>query len=104
MNDVDALIHLLTFDTELERPLLELINNSKKSEFVLYADHFKYDPVKKDILKGNKYIWNPNDRLWFKKINPDELEQEKDWLTATIYEQEFKGRVEEIIPSNKYKL
>ena len=104
MNDVDALIHLLTFDTGLERPLLELIKNSNKSDFIIYAEHFKYDPVKKDILKGNKYRWNPNDKLWFKKVNPDELEHEKDWLTATIYNQVFKGRVEEIIPNNKYKL
>lgn len=104
MNDVDALIHLLTFDTGLERPLLELIKNSNKSEFVIYAEHFQYDQVKKDILKGNKYRWNPNDKIWFKRVNVDELEHEKDWLTATIYEQVFKGRVEEIIPSNKYKL
>jgi len=104
MNDVDALIHLLTFDTGLERPLLELIKNSNKSEFVIYAEHFQYDQVKKDILKGNKYRWNPNDKIWFKKVNVDELEHEKDWLAATIYDQVFKGRVEEIIPSNKYKL
>ena len=104
MNDVNALIHLLTFDTGLERPLLELIKNSNKSEFVIYAEHFQYDQVKKDILKGNKYRWNPNDKIWFKRVNVDELEHEKDWLTATIYEQVFKGRVEEIIPSNKYKL
>ena len=104
MNDVDALIHLLTFDTGLERPLLELIKNSNKSEFVIYAEHFQYDQVKKDILKGNKYRWNPNDKIWFKRVNVDELEHEKAWLAATIYDQVFKGRVEEIIPSNKYKL
>ena len=40
----------------------------------------------------------------FKKVNLNELEHEKDWLTVTIYDQVFKGRVEEIIPSNKYKL
>ena len=60
--------------------------------------------TKKDILKGNKYRWNPNNKIWFKKVNLDELEHEKDWLTAAIYDQVFKGRVEEIIPSNKYKL
>ena len=104
MNDVDALIHLLTFDTGFERPLIELIKNSNKSDFIIFAEHFKYDPVKKDTLKGNKYRWNPNDKIWFKKVNLDELEHEKDWLTVTIYDQVFKGRVEEIIPSNKYKL
>ena len=35
MNDVDALIHLLTFDTGHERPLLELIKNSNKSDFII---------------------------------------------------------------------
>ena len=38
------------------------------------------------------------------EVSLDELEHEKDWLTVTIYDQVFKGRVEEIIPSNKYKL
>ena len=105
MNDVDALIHLLTHETDDgERALIELINNSNLPEYVIFAENFKYDPVKKDILKGNKYKWNPSDKIWFKKVNLDDLENEKDWLTATIYDQIFKGRVEEVNPIDKYKL
>ena len=105
MNDVDALIHLLTHEPDDgERALIELINNSNLPEYVIFAEHFKYDPVKKDILKGNKYKWNPSDKIWFKKVNLDDLENEKDWLTATIYDQIFKGRVEEVNPIDKYKL
>jgi len=105
MNDVDALIHLLTHGSyEDDRPLLELIDNAKKPVYVIFADNFKYDPVKKDIVKANKYRWNPDDKIWYKKVNFDELDSEKDWLTATIYDQVFEGRVEEINLNDKYKL
>ena len=105
MNDVDALIHLLTHGSyEDDRPLLELMDNAKKPVYVIFADNFKYDPVKKDIVKANKYRWNPDDKIWYKKVNFDELDSEKDWLTATIYDQVFEGRVEEINLNDKYKL
>jgi len=105
MNDVDALIHLVTHDSQDDdRPLLELIESSKRPEYVIFADNFKYDPVKKDIVKGNKYRWDPEGKVWHKKVNLDELDHEKDWLTATIYDQIFEGRVEEINPNDKYKL
>ena len=105
MNDVDALIHLLTYDLKnFDRALLELIENSKKSEYVIFADNFKFDPVKKDIVKGNKYRWDSNSKVWYKKVKVDELASEKDWLTAAIYDQIFEGRVEKIEPIDKYKL
>ena len=105
MNDVDALIHLLTYDYKnFDRALLELIENSKKSEYVIFADNFKFDPVKKDIVKGNKYRWDSNSKVWYKKVKVDELANEKDWLTAAIYDQIFEGRVEKIEPIDKYKL
>ncbi len=105
MNDVDALIHLLTYDLKnFDRALLELIENSKKCEYIIFADNFKFDPVKKDIVKGNKYRWDSNSKVWYKKVKVDELANEKDWLTAAIYNQIFEGRVEKIEPINKYKL
>jgi len=105
MNDVDALIHLLTYDLKnFDRALLELIENSKKSEYVIFADNFKFDPVKKDIVKGNKYRWDSNSKVWYKKVKVDELANEKDWITAAIYDQIFEGRVEKIKPIDKYKL
>ena len=104
MNDVDALIHLLTHNSYENRPLLELIKNSKSPEYVIFAENFTYDPVKKDIVKAHKYKWAPQDKIWYKKVSFDELEREKDWLTVTIYDSVFKGRVEEINLNDKYKL
>jgi len=105
MNDVDALIHLLTHPSyETERPLLELIENSQKPTYVIFATNFNYDPVKKDIVKANKYKWNAEDKVWYKTVSFDDLDKEKDWLTVAIYDFIFEGRVEEINLNDKYKL
>ena len=105
MNDVDALINLLTHPSyEVDRPLLELIKNSQKPTYVIFATNFNYDPVKKDIVKANKYKWNAEDRVWYKTVSFDDLDKEKDWLTVAIYDFIFEGRVEEFNLNDKYKL
>ena len=105
MNDVDALINLLTHPSyEADRPLLELMKNSQKPTYVIFATNFNYDPVKKDIVKANKYKWNAEDRVWYKTVSFDDLDKEKDWLTVAIYDFIFEGRVEEINLNDKYKL
>ena len=105
MNDVDAMIHLVTHKSYGDhRPLLELIEASKKPLYIIFAENFQYDPVKKDIVKGNKYRWNSKDKIWYKNVGLDELEREKEWLTVAIYDSVFKGRVEEINLNDKYKL
>ena len=105
MNDVDALIHLLTHSSyDVDRPVLELIENSQKPTYVIFAANFNYDPVKKDIVKANKYRWNAEDRVWYKTVSFDDLDKEKDWLTVAIYDFIFEGRVEEINLNDKYKL
>ena len=105
MNDVDALIHLLTHPSyDIDRPLLELIENSQKPTYVIFATNFNYDPVKKDIVKANKYKWNPEEKIWYKNVTFDILESEKEWLTGVIYDFNFEGRVDEINPVDKYKL
>jgi len=105
MNDVDALIHLLTHPSyDIDRPVLELIENSQKPTYIIFATNFNYDPVKKDIVKANKYKWNPDEKIWYKNVTFDILESEKEWLTGVIYDFHFEGRVEEINPINKYKL
>ena len=105
MNDVDALIHLLTHSSyDVDRPVLELIENSQKPTYVIFATNFNYDPVKKDIVKANKYKWNPEEKIWYKNVTFDILESEKEWLTGVIYDFHFEGRVEEINPIDKYKI
>ena len=105
MNDVDALIHLLTHSSyDIDRPVVELVENAQKPTYVIFATHFNYDLVKKDIVKANKYKWNTGEKIWYKNVNFDNLESEKEWLTEVIYDFHFEGRVEEINLIDKYKL
>jgi len=105
MNDVDALINLITHKSyKKNKPIIELIQNSNKPDYLIFAENFNYNPQKKDILKANKYKWNPEQKLWYKKINIDNLETEKNWLTSIIYNRNFEGRIKKINLADKYKL
>ena len=107
MNDVDALIHLLThkhYDLcSLQRPVTELINNSAKQSYTIFADNFSYNAFKKDKIKNNGYRWNNKEKIWRKKVDADELDDEKRWLAEAIYDDTFKGRVEKLNIIDKYK-
>jgi len=105
MSDVDSLIHLVTHNFYgKDRPLIELIEKSQSPSYIIFADNFKYDPIKKDILKGNKYRWNNKQKIWYKSVKLNDIDEEKDWLTATIYGSYFEGKVQEVNPIDKYKL
>ena len=105
MNDVDALIHLLTHNSYTEsRPIIEIFKKASESDYIIFADNFQFDSIKKDILKSNKYRWNNQEKIWFKNVKYDELEAQKEWLTSIIYDSIFEGRVQQINPVDKYKL
>ena len=105
MNDVNALIHLVTHQHyNGNRPVLELIENARKPLYVIHATNFPYHEVKKDKIKANGYQWNGVNKVWFKRINFVDLESEKDWLTSIIYDTHFLGEVEEINLVDKYKI
>ena len=105
MNDVNALIHLVTHQNYNDnRPVLELIGNASKPIYVIHATNFPYDEVKKDTIKANGYQWNGVDKVWYKRVNFINLENEKEWLTSVIYDIHFLGEVEEINLVDKYKI
>ena len=102
MNDVNALIHLVTHSSYTEgHPILELIENSGKPYYKMKAIRSPFE--KKDTLKANNYKWDGGNKYWWKKLNFDEIETEKDWLTEVIYDDYFPGVVEEIPLTDKYK-
>ena len=102
MNDVDALIHLLTHPYyEQNPPIMELIDNAGKPYYKMMAIKSPFET--KDTLKANNYKWDGENKYWWKRLNFDEIEQEKDWLTELIYDGPFLGMVEEISLLEKYK-
>ena len=102
MSDVDALIHLVTYDVEgASKASMELIENASFPSYIIAALNSPFET--KDFLKARKYRWNPIKRYWWKKISFEEVEIEKEWMADAIYNGIFEGRVEEISITDKYK-
>jgi len=102
MNDVDALIHLLTHPSyKGNKPVIELIKNSQIPYYEVIASNSPYET--KDILRSRHYRWNGERKYWWKRINKDEIDQERSWLTDNVYKGYFKGIVEEVLIQDKYK-
>ena len=97
-------LHLLTHSHyNGDRPVTELIENSKKQVYIIKVTNFPFDEIKKNMVKANGYNWNATEKLWYKMVSLTELENEKEWLTGVVYETYFKGLVEEINIVDKYK-
>ena len=104
MNDVSALIHLLTHPSySTERPLVELINSSEQDSFNIWVTNFPFNAAKKDKIKSKGYNWNTAKKLWFKRVLPEKVEEEKSFLIDLIYLDSFRGLIESIDPINNYK-
>ena len=107
MSDIDALIHLLTHTSYIDdKPIIELIQNAKKPVCKIEALFAKFEY--KNLLKKRNYKWyNSGNKkegsFWYKIINHDNMESERDWLTNNIYNGQFQGRFIEITIIDKYK-
>lgn len=102
MNDVDALIHLVTHPHyDKDKPIQELMKQSTIPYYKIIANDCPYEL--KDRVKANGYWWNRDSKVWWKRVTRDEVEKESNWLTENIYEDHFKGIVEEIPLIDKYK-
>ena len=108
MNDVDALIYLLTHPSYINnKPITELIQNAKKAVCRIEATFAKYEF--KDILKNRNYKWfdpgtnNKEDKAWCKIVSHEDKENEIKWLSENIYDNNFKGKCIEITVIDKYK-
>jgi DNA polymerase-3 subunit epsilon len=104
MNDVDALIQLMIHPHyDKDRPILELIRNAKKIVYKVLVTNFSYNEQKKDMIKSRGYRWNTKDKIWYKEISQDDLVLEKKYLGQTVYDGEFRGSLEKINLTEKYK-
>ncbi|MED5476049.1 MAG: 3'-5' exonuclease [Candidatus Neomarinimicrobiota bacterium] len=102
LNDVDAMIHLLCHQSyKNNNPLFELIKNSKRPHYKIIARDSAFEL--KDLLRSNRYWWDGNNKYWWKRVDYYEIEKEKQWLNEYIYSDYFKGIVEEIPITEKYK-
>ena len=102
MNDVDALVHLLTHDIYSDnKPVLELIEKSMIPYYKISAIGSPFET--KDKLKARNYFWDSSKKCWWKRITRSEIEPEEKWLAENVYNGYFQGRAEEITIIDKYK-
>ena len=102
MNDVDALVHLLTHDIYSDnKPVLELIEKSMIPYYKISAIGSPFET--KDKLKARNYFWDSSKKFWWKRITRSEIEPEEKWLAENVYNGYFQGRIEEIAVIDKYK-
>ena len=103
MNDVDALIHLLSHPSyKKNSPLASLIQNSEIPYYKVIAANSRFET--KDILKANSFKWDSKKKFWWKRVGKEDLENEREWLTKNVYQGYFQGIIEEVALHNKYKL
>ncbi len=103
LNDVSALLNLLTFkDTGTNRPyLFELTSNAKRPMNQVVATSAPFET--KDLLKNRGYNWDNGNRVWAKTIYRDEVPTEIIWLEENVYFGPFRGLTREFALSDNFK-
>ncbi|MBU6154611.1 MAG: DNA polymerase III subunit epsilon [Bdellovibrionales bacterium] len=103
LNDVDALLHLLshTDSTRGSPYLLELLTEARRTTYQLMALSAPFES--KDLLKSRGYRWDNPGKTWWKEIPQTELSLETEWLEEYVYSGAFRGKVIEIPPTEHFK-
>ncbi len=104
LHDVEAMIHLLSFpdSTNNDLPYLyELSLNASKPLVHVFAANSPFES--KDVLKMRGYRWDTEKRCWHKCIPKQDQHGEISWLEGQVYGGVFRGRCEEIAPTDNFK-
>ena len=85
LSDVDALLHLLSFQDSITRQsyLQELLINARRPMTRVNAVKAPFES--KDLLKERGYAWDTQKKLWWKSIRQEDRENEAEWLTSAVY-------------------
>ena len=103
MNDVAAMIHLVTHDFESGRSYSsELLENSFKHYYLLEAQ-FKYDVSKVEKCKAEGFFWNNPSKTWCKKISNEEIDSTREWVSANLQDGYFTGTIVEVPLYDRFK-
>ncbi len=103
LNDVDALLYLLSLDDAKEgKPyLLELITNARRLMTQVVATGAPFDS--KDHLKSHGYSWDNVNRFWHKIVFKDDVPEEMKWLEEIVYCGPFGGLTRDIALVDGFK-
>lgn len=86
LNDCFAGIELLSAPLapdSHETALANLLDNSTRRGVRLWAVNSPFES--KDLLKGRRYRWNPEAKVWWRDILATEHDAELAWLMSSVY-------------------
>lgn len=94
-SDCLALLHLLTHKApdSNETYLKQLHDYSMHKRYITYAWGSSFE--KKDLLKQNKFNWNPAGKVWYREFTSNER-QEIDALMMDVYDGRPRNEIQEI--------
>jgi len=103
LEDSDALLHLLTFPcpTSASPYLKELLASAHCKWMRVLAKRSPFE--KKDLLKGRRYRWDQNQKLWYRDIPDLELADERTWLAQNVYNGTCLADIQEIAPTQRFR-
>lgn len=102
INDVDALLYLISLHDENGKPYLyELLQNAKRPMVHVIASAAPFEA--KDHLKNRGYNWDNLNRFWAKIIFKDEAPSEISWLEEIVYCGPFAGMTRDIALTDGHK-
>lgn len=103
LNDVDALLYLLSLPREREQSpyLAEILENAKRLTTQVIASSAPFES--KDQLKNKGYSWDNTNRFWHRFVFKNELDIEIKWLEEFVYFGAFNGITRDIALQDNFK-
>lgn len=95
--DCYALLEALNADLPVsgEKAMLAMTREARLKDIEVSALNSHFDS--KDVLKGNKYFWDGDKKVWHKAVKENDLHDEVEWLKASVYGgREFKVSLVEV--------
>ena len=100
--DVVALTTLLSTGLSDGRTILShLLANCERDSVRVEAVQAPYNS--KDLLKSRSYRWDSAARHWWREIDPDAVEAEKDWLDQNVYLGRGSPKMRKITARNRFR-
>jgi DNA polymerase-3 subunit epsilon len=98
---VNPFPHRAVFDCcttlRLVTPYLdELVRNSYQREIRILAAQAPFES--KDLLKARGYVWDAQQRVWWRVLGEDRMQEEREFLASQVYRPGCDGHIEQVLP------
>lgn len=79
----------------------ELLSGARRERYLVKAVGSAYST--KDLLKAHGYRWDDQARVWWRMVDQDELDAERSWLSAHVYDGPCRARIDKLDPLRRFE-